>query len=260
MAAMVPAGPAELAMYHRLLWGVALAGLASAGLLLFVAAPYGRHARSGWGPTLPSRHAWIWMESPSVLWFAAVFAAGRHATEPIPLALASLWLAHYVQRTFIYPVRMYPDPSHRTPVAVAAMGFAFNLANAYLNARWISEVGSYGADLNTYLQLTAGAALFGLGYATNRWADRVLRELKAQGRGYQIPRGGLYRWISCPNYLGELVEWLGWAIAAASPAGWVFAWFTAANLVPRALAHHRWYRQRFADYPPARRAVVPFVL
>ncbi len=35
---------------------------------------------------------------------------------------------------------------------------------------------------------------------------------------------------------------------------------TAATLVPRALAHHEWYRERFADYPPERRALVPFLL
>jgi hypothetical protein len=36
--------------------------------------------------------------------------------------------------------------------------------------------------------------------------------------------------------------------------------WTAANLVPRAVAHHRWYRERFADYPAERKALVPFLL
>lgn len=50
--------------------------------------------------------------------------------------------------------------------------------------------------------------------------------------------------------------------------GWVvmelpalaFALWTAANLIPRALWRHRWYRQTFSDYPPSRRAVIPGVL
>ena len=85
--------------------------------------------------------------------------------------------------------------------------------------------------------------------------------LRAPGEsGYKIPRGGLYRWVSCPNYFGELLEWLGWALATWSTAGLAFAVYTAANLVPRALAHHRWYQERFDDYPAERKAVVPLVL
>jgi hypothetical protein len=38
-----------------------------------------------------------------------------------------------------------------------------------------------------------------------------------------------------------------------------FALFTAANLAPRALANHRWYHEKFADYPPERRRLIPFI-
>jgi protein-S-isoprenylcysteine O-methyltransferase Ste14 len=70
----------------------------------------------------------------------------------------------------------------------------------------------------------------------------------------------MYRFVSAPNYLGELIEWTGWAVLTWSAAGATFAFFTAANLVPRALTHHRWYRETFDDYPPERRAIVPFLL
>jgi protein-S-isoprenylcysteine O-methyltransferase Ste14 len=87
-----------------------------------------------------------------------------------------------------------------------------------------------------------------------------LRRLRAAGDpGYRVPQGGLYRWISCPNYLGEIVQWAGWALATWSLPGLAFAVWTAANLVPRARANQQWYRQRFADYPPERRALIPWV-
>jgi hypothetical protein len=35
---------------------------------------------------------------------------------------------------------------------------------------------------------------------------------------------------------------------------------TAANLVPRALSHHRWYQANFPDYPHERRALLPGLL
>jgi protein-S-isoprenylcysteine O-methyltransferase Ste14 len=66
--------------------------------------------------------------------------------------------------------------------------------------------------------------------------------------------------VSCPNYFGEMIEWTGWAIATLSWPGLVFALWTAANLVPRALKHHAWYHAKFVDYPPARKAIIPFML
>jgi hypothetical protein len=70
----------------------------------------------------------------------------------------------------------------------------------------------------------------------------------------------LFEWISCPNLFGEIVEWFGFALMCWSLPALSFAIWTAANLIPRALSHHAWYRGHFPDYPQARRAVIPFVL
>lgn len=245
--------------YDLVLLGLGATAVVVFVALLFVTAPYGRHSRRGWGPTLPARLGWVLMESPAVLAFAGFYAIGPHALELVPLVLLAAWQAHYVQRTFVYPFRI--RPSRRTPAAVVAMAFGFNVANAYLNASWLSRYGAYGIDWLTDPRFVLGMALFATGYAINRWADDRLRRLRPAGsREYRIPRGGLYRWISCPNYFGEMVEWFGWALATWSPAGLCFALFTTANLLPRALSHHRWYRAQFADYPSERRAVLPFVL
>jgi 3-oxo-5-alpha-steroid 4-dehydrogenase 1 len=100
--------------------------------------------------------------------------------------------------------------------------------------------------------------LFILGFIINRQADFTLHKLRKGGEtGYSIAYNGLYRWISCPNYLGEILIWTGWAVATWSLAGLSFAVWTAANLVPRARAHHRWYLQNFADYPANRKMLVP---
>ena len=72
-------------------------------------------------------------------------------------------------------------------------------------------------------------------------------------------RGGAFELVSCPNYLGEILEWCGWALATWSWPGLAFALYTIANLAPRAVTHHRWYRETFPDYPPKRRALVPYL-
>jgi protein-S-isoprenylcysteine O-methyltransferase Ste14 len=245
-------------------WGLvalALAGAVSFLVLLFVPAPYGRHARGGWGPGLPSRLAWIVQELPAPLVFAIVFFAGEHAGRLVPLLLLGLWQLHYLQRTFVFPLLMRVGDK-RTPLVTASLAFVFNCANGALNAYAIS----HGALRHTDAWLgdprfLAGVALFFTGFAINLHADAVLRRLRRPGEtGYKIPTGGLYRYVSCPNYLGEILEWLGFALAAWTWAAAVFAGFTIANLLPRALAHHRWYRETFPDYPRERRALVPGAL
>jgi len=237
---------------------LALAAVTFAALRL-VAAPYGRHRRAGWGPTLPARAAWTAMESPACLFFLAVYAAGPERAGAAPLALHGLWQLHYAHRAFAYPRRL--GAAAPVPLLVVGLGFAFNLLNAWVNSRWISALGSYPRGWLLDPRFLAGAAAFLAGMGLARRSDRALLALRRPGEGgYRIPRGGLFERVSCPNYLGEIVQWGGWALATWSLAGLAFAAYTAANLVPRALSHHAWYRRRFPDYPPERRALVPHLL
>jgi protein-S-isoprenylcysteine O-methyltransferase Ste14 len=227
--------------------------------LRFITAPYGRHGRGGWGPTVPAPIAWLVMESPSPILFAVVYARGAHRGELVTLLLLTLWQTHYLYRAFVYPRLM--RGGRRMPVAVMLMAIAFNTLNAFINARWVSQLGSYPTGWLTDPRFLFGVTLFVAGLAVNLSSDRTLRRLRGPGEtGYRIPRGGAYRWVSCPNYLGEIVEWTGWAIATWSPAGLAFAVYTAANLAPRALDNHRWYLKQFPDYPPERRALIPHLL
>jgi 3-oxo-5-alpha-steroid 4-dehydrogenase 1 len=45
-----------------------------------------------------------------------------------------------------------------------------------------------------------------------------------------------------------------------SLAGLSFAVWTIANLVPRAIAGHKWYNEKFEDYPKDRKAILPYLL
>jgi len=228
--------------------------------LLRVTAPYGRHLRSGWGPTIPARIGWVVMESPAVLLFAAIYALGDHARATTPLVLFALWQFHYINRTFVFPLRLR-ETGKRMPVSIVAMAILFNCLNSYINARWISHFGEYPVAWLGSFPFALGVLCFLIGWAINQHADAVLIRLRQPGEvSYGVPEGGLYRWVSCPNYLGEMLEWTGWALATWSLAGTAFAVFTLANLLPRALANHRWYQRQFRDYPSSRRAVFPYLL
>jgi protein-S-isoprenylcysteine O-methyltransferase Ste14 len=250
----------EADVHRALTLGVIGVGAVVFVALFFVSAPYGRHARRGWGPTMPARWAWVVMESPAVLAFAGVYLVGEHRWELVPVTLLALWQLHYVNRTFVFPFRMRAE-GKRTPVSVVALAIVFNSINAYVNARWISHLGNYATSWLFDPRFVLGVGTFLVGRTINVRSDGTLLALRAKsrsGQDYAIPRGGLYHWVSCPNYLGEIVEWLGWALASWSLAGLSFALFTFANLAPRAHANHRWYRETFDDYPRERRAFIPY--
>ncbi len=235
-------------------------GVATALALIFITAPYGRHGRGGWGPEVSARAGWLIMEVPACLGFLAIYLLGDLRLELVPLVLLGMWQLHYVYRTFVFPF-LIRATGKTMPLSIALAAVVFNLLNAYVNARWISHLGTYGAEWLTDPRFVVGFVVFCVGMTINHRADATLRSLRKPGEtGYEIPRGVLYRRISCPNYLGEIVEWFGWAIATWSLAGLAFALYTTANLAPRALAHHRWYRETFEDYPPERKALIPFVL
>ncbi len=226
--------------------------------LMQVTAPYGRHLRQGWGPTLPGRLGWILMEAPAVFVFLGVYLIGAHRGDWVPLVFLAIWLLHYLHRTFVFPFRLR---SHKPmPLVIPLLAIGFNTLNGSINARWVSHVGEYGMSWLWDPRFLIGTAIFAMGMVINIRSDNTLINLRKPGEtGYKIPRGGMYRFVSCPNYLGEMLQWIGWAIATWSPAGAAFALYTAANLVPRALKTHRWYEETFEDYP-RRKAVLPGIL
>lgn len=248
----------EQAFLNSLLIGWFLLAAVVFIALLLVAAPYGRHSRTGWGPAINNKLGWLVMEAAAPLVFAACFVLGSNPTTITSLVFLALWEAHYIHRAFIYPFSLHRR-ERGMPLSIVVFGLFFNVVNGYLNGRYIFTFSSgYGNGWLGDPRFIAGVLLFVTGFIINRRADLVLHGLRRPGEsGYRIPYGGLYRWISCPNYFGEVTIWLGWALATWSLPGLAFATWTVANLVPRARAHHAWYRENFPDYPPGRRAFLP---
>ncbi|XP_010262748.1 PREDICTED: steroid 5-alpha-reductase DET2 [Nelumbo nucifera] len=237
--------------------------------LRFLQAPYGKHHRAGWGPTLSPPLAWFLMESPTVWFSLLVFSLGRNRSNPRALALLSVFLFHYIHRTCIYPLRLLKTPSRKAgtvaigfPISIALMAFAFNVLNSYLQMRWVSHYADYEHESGWWFwgRFSVGLAVFLSGMAVNVRSDSALMALKREGGGYKIPRGGWFEVVSCPNYMGEVVEWVGWTVMTWAWAGLGFFLYTYANLVPRARANHNWYLDKFGeDYPRFRKAVIPFL-
>ena len=110
-----------------------------------------------------------------------------------------------------------------------------------------------------------GLAIYVFGFTLNVHSDWILRNLRSKNPSpdeprYKIPYGGGFRFVTCPQYLGEIFSFIGIAVMTWN-LGAVFVLATSiANLVPRAIYTHKWFHKNFDDYPKNRKAVIPYLL
>lgn len=246
--------------YFTLVWIWIALALIIFIILLFVKAPYGRHTSRNWGISIPNRLGWFAMEIPSLLVFILFFITGKAEKNFTVWLIAGLYLLHYINRSLIYPFRIRTK-GKKMPLLIAFMAIFFNFVNGSFLGYFLGNLQRYSTEWLTSPGFITGFLLFAAGMAINIASDEKLIHLrKNSSNGYQIPEGGLFNLISCPNFFGEIIEWLGYAILCWSLPAFSFFIWTGCNLIPRALDHHRWYRMKFADYPEARKAIFPYLL
>ena len=254
----------EKAVYDALLMAMfALAPIVFT-LLLFIPAAYGRYGErraAALGPAVNVKVGWMIQGSPSVIAFAIFFALGKYAANMLPLIFLALWQMHYLQRTYIFPLRIRGTRRTLT-LSTIAIAMLFYIISGYLNGRYLTQFSDgYSSGWLTDPRFIIGVIAFFTGMALNLHSDNILRNLRKPGEtSYKIPHGGMFKFVSCGNYFGEIIQWCGWAIATWSLPGLFFCVWTAANLAPRAISHHRWYLNRFPEYPKKRKALIPFML
>lgn len=238
---------------------------------------------------LNSRFAWCVKEMwASIVATGAFIHYSTRATTQSPgdarfwteqsssLAVLSLFLFHTIYRAFIYPFRIAVKAERDYPLFPFFAGMFFNSVNGFNNGRYF---GSGYAPLRdgwtSSAQFLLGCVVFFVGFAINYYHDGILislRRTRTRNEGvqkssspttsaYQIPRGGLFEYISAANYLGEIIEWFGYAMASNwSPPAVAFAVLTLFYLGSRGYGQHRFYLDKFKkSYPRTRKAVIPFL-
>jgi hypothetical protein len=229
-------------------------------VLLRVTAPYGRHASGRWGPVVANRWGWLIMEIPVLAILAVTISPFVHSLSAATWTMIGLFYFHYVNRALIFPFRLHTK-GKTMPWIVVGAGVLFNLVSGFSLGYYFGHFASYSEAWFGDPRFVVGLLLFVLGMFVNWKADNMLIGLRRPGEtAYVIPTGWLFDFISCPNLLGELIEWLGFAVLCWNlPALGFFIW-TAANLIPRAISHDRWYRAHFSAYPAKRYAIIPFLV
>ncbi|XP_068176676.1 3-oxo-5-alpha-steroid 4-dehydrogenase 2a isoform X2 [Antennarius striatus] len=220
--------------------------------------PYGRYAVGG-GRCCPARLAWFLQEAPAFLVPLVLLLGGSRRSPQTtgPTLLLCTFMLHYFHRSFIYAPLTRGRP---VPLPIMFYAAAFCSLNGFLQGHFLLHCATFDLTWLGTARVAAGCVLFAVGMVVNVHSDIILRRLRRPGETvYRIPRGGMFDLVSGANFLGEIVEWFGYAVAIWATPTFAFAVFTACSVGPRAYQHHRDYQRRFQDYPPSRKALVPFI-
>ncbi|XP_021362952.1 3-oxo-5-alpha-steroid 4-dehydrogenase 1-like isoform X2 [Mizuhopecten yessoensis] len=190
-------------------------------------ASYGRYVRAGYGCYIDSRLAWFVWELPSIVIpiVLLVFTSSPRIVQTPNRILFGCFVLHYIHRSLIYPLLIRGGK----PASLVTFVFAvlFCVFNGYLQAAYFLHHADFGEDWN---------------------------------RNPLFYFGGLFTYVSGANFFGEILEWFGFAVANGTLPTLAFFLSTTASIAPRAFSHHRWYKEKFDDYPTERKALIPLVI
>ena len=233
--------------------------------LQFFEAGYGYLFDRRYGPPVPNKVGWVLMESPVFIAMTVLWVLSDRMWDTVPLILFAMFQLHYFQRSFIFPLLMRGNS--KMPLGIVLMGMTFNTLNALMQGGWLFFIvptyfPDYYAGWLCKPYIYIGVAVWLFGFITNLHSDYIIRHLRKPGdKKHYIPHGGMFRYVSSANYFGEFMEWVGYAIASWSVAGVVFAWWTFANLAPRAGDLRKRYEEEFGEEFTKlnRKRIIPFI-
>ncbi|AGT43461.1 DUF1295 domain-containing protein [Treponema pedis] len=217
--------------------------------LFFIPAGYGKMINKKWGFSFNNKAAWFIMEVPTLITMITLMCIWASGENFVRIIIGSFFILHYSQRVLIFPFLL--KGKSKMPVTVVLMGVLFNTVNAFLIGSWLFYLSPKDMYRISWLydpRFIIGVFIFLSGMAINIDSDKYIRSLRKEGdTAHYFPHKRMYRYVSSANYFGEIIEWCGFAILSWSLAGALFAFWTAANLVPRSYAINKKYKEDFPE-------------
>ena len=121
--------------------------------------------------------------------------------------------------------------------------------------------------INCNKSFLIGIILFSIGQFGNFYHHYLLRinrlndksKSKNKQSKYVIPYGGFFKFIWMPHYFFEIISWIGMAVTSRHLTFYSSIIGMIGYLIGRAVTTKTWYKKKFADQCPDRKAIIPFV-
>ncbi|PWN96871.1 hypothetical protein FA09DRAFT_320397 [Tilletiopsis washingtonensis] len=217
-----------------------------------------------WRTVFLTEYAGPLVINPLMFWLAPrIWGQFEHSRmQKLALALVVLhYLKREVETVFVHrfsngtmPLfNIFKNSTHYWILSGVLLSGAINIPS-------LSASALKGTVQDSDAFLIGCTAVWALAEAGNAWAHIKLRNLRPPGtRERNIPRGGLFDFVSCANYFYEFLAWTAYTALTLSPASALFAAVSTGQMAIWALGKHKKYRKEFKDYPRGRKAMFPFI-
>jgi 3-oxo-5-alpha-steroid 4-dehydrogenase 1 len=175
------------------------------------------------------------------------------APDAYQMVVFAVLCGHFIKRLLeSWFLHKYSRPANPlTTVAIACFYSLTSFFPAYINRQPISEISLF---------VYTGLGVFLIGETLNFVHHKILADVRPATMAYVIPHGGLFDFVACPHYLFELVSWFGLVLIFRHYSMLLFFSLMVLYLTIRSLVTLKWYRERFPDFPPDRKAILLFIL
>ncbi len=204
----------------------------------------------------------IFFMQPRFIYGDAVLAQQTAWAKEVQFSALIAWSFHYAKREFetLFVHRF----SHST---MPFTNLFKNCSYYWGFAAWVAYFVNHPLYTPPKEDLVySGMCLFYLMEMGNLSSHVTLRSLRPPGtKVRRIPHGGLFEFVTCPNYSYEIMSWLGFNLMTKTVAGILFMLAGAVQMLIWAQGKHRNYHKEFDGkdgrdlYPPNRKILIPFI-
>ncbi|KAI8373048.1 3-oxo-5-alpha-steroid 4-dehydrogenase-domain-containing protein [Radiomyces spectabilis] len=214
---------------------------------------YSKFADANKGIQVPSRVGMLVIYGPACILSVSILLyllSNSHLFTDHLQMMSVLLCIHYLKRVYeVLYVHHYSGS--------LCLQHAINISCGYVMFAVVAHYYTVTDPRASRLETHLGFILFFIGEIVNHYHHRVLTNLRApHTKQYQIPYGGLFNYIWCPHYVGEILSFIGTSLVSHSVLVLIMQLGSAAYLCIRARNTRQWYHQRWPD-APKRACLIP---
>lgn len=185
-----------------------------------------------------------------------------YGVKPAPLTAIQyvafiLYMAHFIKReletVYVHEFGTMTMPRFNIfKNSIYYWGFAA-FVSWNVNKPWAHEIAPW--------HLYIGASVFVISALLNGLCHLQLKALRTPGSSeWKMPSGGLFEYVTVPNYFCEIITWIGFNILTNFTIGGIlFNIAGAYQMLEWAVERHKKYKKIFPNYPKSRKIIIPFI-